>query len=249
MGALNQGEGAMLRPVASNVRLVYAAALYANRQEAQSREAIEALLREDPTFRIATAQYEPGFVQLFDRVSRALGPDLEQIAAEQARVALEAQRRVTERRALAMRLLSEDTRVERTPRALMFLPFGVGQFANRQPELGFVFLSIETLALGVASVTGLVYGAQYQPGQFVDASTQSSLRTLYAVNLVSVGVLASVFLGGVVQANVAYRAERTSTVPRALPRGLDGLQLSAMPAVMQMPDGTQRPGLSLVGRF
>ncbi|MBL8604148.1 MAG: hypothetical protein JNK72_19635 [Myxococcales bacterium] len=250
---LSLGQNPRLSAVSGSVRRVYAAALFADRREREARAAIEALLREDPTARLETAQFEPGFVQLFDEVSRALSSELERIAVAQAQARVEAQQRSVVRRELAMRLLTESTQVERVPRALMFLPFGVGQFANRQPELGVLFLSVEALGLGVSLATFFAYTDQYtaaqSQGNFVDAGTQATIRSLYIVNLVSAGVFAAFYLGGVIQANAVYRPDRVRTVPRPLPTGLDGVQISATPMVWQGAEGRLLGGASLRLRF
>jgi hypothetical protein len=226
-----------LAPVAGVARKVYAAALYADRREVEARAAVADLLREDPTARLETAQFEPGFVQLFDEVSHDLRPELERLAAARAQSRVQAELQSAARRAQINRLLTEETRVERTSRLTMLLPFGIGQFANRQAGLGVMFLAVESLALAGAVTTQLLYDGLYTPNTLETPERRADIERLYTANLISMAVFGAAWLAGVVQANLAYEPVRTTTVPRPLPPGLQGVQLSASPGVLRGPGG------------
>lgn len=226
-----------LAPVAGVARKVYAAALYADRREVEARAAVADLLREDPTARLETAQFEPGFVQLFDEVSHDLRPELERLAAARAQSRVQAELQSAARRAQINRLLTEETRVERTSRLTMLLPFGIGQFANRQAGLGVMFLAVESLALAGAVTTQLLYDGLYTPNTLETPERRADIERLYTTNLISMAVFGAAWLAGVVQANLAYEPVRTTTAPRPLPPGLQGVQLSASPGVLRGPGG------------
>ncbi len=242
-----------LGPVASVARKFYAAALYADRREPEARAALADLLREDPTARLETAQFEPGFVQLFDQVSHDLRPELERLVAAREQARLQAELQAAARRALGLRLLTEETRVERTSRLTMFLPFGIGQFANRQTGLGVMFLTVEAMALAGALTTELLYDGLYNQAlsdyylnsTAVTPERRAEIERLYTGNLISMAVFAAAYLAGVIQANLAYEPVRTTTVPRPLPPSLQGMQLSVGAGPLRGPHGNTAWGGTL----
>jgi len=234
-----------LAPVATVARKFYAAALYADRREVEARAALADLLREDPTARLETAQFEPGFVQLFDQVSHDLRPELERLAATREQARLQSELQAAARRALAMRLLTEETRVERTSRLTMMLPFGIGQFANRQSGLGVMFLTVEALALAGAVTTQVLYDGLYTHPTDETPERRAEIERLYTSNLISIAVLATTYLAGVVQANLAYEPTRSTTVPRALPASLQGVQLSVGAGPVAVAQGRSAWGATL----
>lgn len=230
------------------MRKVYAAALYASGRAPEARDEVRRLLREDPSARLDTAQYDPGFAHLFDEIALSLREELDRITAERA----DARRREEEsrlaRRALAMRILTSESVVERSPpRALTLLPYGVGQFVNGSAGAGWALLATQ-LALTVGTVTTTsLYAAllsERDPTVIAGSSRARTLEALYYTSLVGSSVLAVTAIAGVIQAYATWRPERVITRERPLPRALDGVQISLSP--WGSGDGG---GLAMGGRF
>lgn len=225
---------ARLRAILPSVRKVYAAALFASRHEGQARAQIETLLREDPSARVDPAQYEAGFVRLFDDTARALRPELDRLVTERVTTANRMEFQRASRQRLAQELLTTELRVERSPRWLAFVPFGVGQFVNHQPIAGGLFLGFET-AFVAASVVSLVVHQSLVAPQGVtlrgpENSDRATLATqMEALNYVSLGLLAATVIAGVIHANVQWVPERVRRQRRPLPRELDGVEVSLSP--------------------
>lgn len=239
---------ARLAPFASAVRKVYAAALYASGRAAEAREEVRRLLREDPSARLDTAQYDPGFAHLFDEVALDLRDELERITTERADARRRAEQERASRRALAMRILTTESVVERSPpRALTLIPFGTGQFVNGSAGAGWALLAAE-LALSVGCVTTTsLYAAllsERDATVIAGSSRARTLEALYYTSLVGASVLAVTAIAGSVQAYFAWRPERVVTRERRLPQGLDGVQISLSPWA-----SGEGGGVALGGRF
>jgi len=242
-----------LTAVLPTLRKMYAAALYAQRnstpQNLQTcRAQLTTLLREDPTALLDGSLYEDGLRRLFDEVRDELRDELTQITTQRVVDRRRAEEERTARRALAMRLLTSETVVQRSaPRVLTLLPFGVGQFVNGNPGAGWALLATEgTLALA-SLVTASAYAAlQAERDSLV---VQGSARgnaieaTYYSATITGGVLLLSAVVGGL-QAFVAWRPERTVTRPRALPEGLQGVQISVAPWASE-----HAAGAVLGGRF
>ena len=221
-------------PIVTSARKYYAACLFAQGQEPEARAVLSRMLRDDPDARLDQVQFEAGFHRLFDNVLRELQPELEQI---RSRRVLERQRVETARaarREVAMRIFTTEQRVVTTPRALTLLPFGVGQFINGQRGLGVFFLITEVTLAATSVVTWVVHTSLYPndpllgPGVFLENSDRGRLSEgMRYTNYGSLIGLGAVVVVGVIQAFVAWQPYRqVGTVPRPLPRELEGVQIS-----------------------
>lgn len=216
------------------VRKVYAASLFAARRRADARAQIERLLREDPSARLDPSQYEPAFVRLFEETARALGPELARITSERAIAANQREAQRVAQRRLARELMTTQLRVERAPRWLAFVPFGVGQFANQQPVAGGLFLGFEVAFAAMSAVSLAVHQGLVAPqGTTLQGPENQSRATLTTqmevLNYASLGLLAATVIAGVIHANVTWVPERTRETRRPLPRELDGFDVSVAP--------------------
>lgn len=221
-------------PLVTPARKYYAACLFAQGQETDARAVLARMLRDDPDARLDQVQFEAGFHRLFENVLRELQPELEQI---RARRVLERQRAETARaarREAAMRIFTTEQRVSTVPRALTLLPFGVGQFVNGQRGLGVFFLVSEVALVAGSIVTWAVHTSLYPndallgPGVFLENSDRGNLSEAMRYSnygsLIGLGVMMTV---GVIQAFIAWQPYRPiGTVPRPLPRELEGVQIS-----------------------
>lgn len=212
-------------------RRYYAACLYAQHQEAAAREMLIQMLRDDPLARLDQTQYDPRFTRSFDLLQRELQPELDRMLTERvlAREQAEATRRAHE--ALMRELISHEAEIERVPRELMWVPFGVGQFANGQRGLGAVFLALEAALTVTCATTFALHQSIYPPGGSFALDDYSQAQLAYSLQLtnwISTGLLGAVIIGGVVQAQIAWQPIRRRTVvPRPVPRELEGARLMA----------------------
>lgn len=217
-------------------RRYLAASLYADRREADARAMVTEILRENPRTRLDPTQFDAGFVRLFNSVVQSSQSTLDRLITDQAIARRQQEIDRDARRTLAMRLLTEQSTTEIVPRWQAFVPFGVGQFANRQNGLGALFLSLETTFLLGSVATVIVDQAIASPTQPAGSFAQgtddqrAALATVMrALNWTSVSALAATIIAGVIQANVAYVPARVVTTPRPLAPVLQGIQISSLP--------------------
>ncbi len=111
------------------------AALWWTNKHEEALDEFTALLLKQPAARLDPAQYPPKMIDEFDQRRRRL-IDTGILTAEAA--------------AGDPLLLPELGRPEPPPLGLMFFPMGVGQFANRQPTKGWLFLAGEALLAGTS---------------------------------------------------------------------------------------------------
>ncbi len=220
-------------------------------------DAIRAARNEHRRFpRPNTLVFPPPVVNAYDQVYGELEEEFQraQEAARQQAVTdvqrIDAAKQAElERERRLIDLATEEIIVTKNERWLAAVPFGVGQFQNRMPVLGWLFLVSEALALGT-TVVGITYeldlDAQSQR-QNVDIprlnSTRHSVRQMWIVSTWSLLALAA---GGVVEAELDFVPEFRETRRRELPPDLRS------PPPQQKPATGFRiapAGLGLVGRF
>jgi hypothetical protein len=224
-------QGAALR---SPARRLYAACLQAQGREDAAVHELEGLLREDPDARADAVQFDIAFVRLFNAVRDRLEPELAQERERRTLERLRAEAAQATRRAMVMQFLNNETLVERSPRALALVPFGVGQFANGQTALGSLFLVTEVLTLAASVGTYLAYDSlRPDAGSFFnDASGVADPRVfqttvLQGVNVVSVILFVGTAIAGAMHAWFTWQPVRSlGQRPRAVPPELRGLQFS-----------------------
>ncbi len=229
---------ARLAPLVTAARRYDAACLFAQRQEDAARAVLERMLRDDPDARLDQTQYDNRFVRFFNLLLRDLQPELERIRTERVLTRQQAEERRAARESLLRDLLTHEVQVERVPRELTFVPFGVGQFANGQRATGVFFLSAE-LVFTAACLTTFAWhqsiypaGGSYNADEFSRAQLAQGLQI---TNWISAGLLVTTVVAGVVQANVTWQpVRRRVVVPRPMPPELDGVRLMAGTS----PDGT-----------
>jgi hypothetical protein len=188
----------------------------------------------NPDLTFAPREFSP---VVFDRVALTRERMAEQLDAIRARRRREreeaAARREAQRRELRDQL-THDTVV--TPRWPMFVPFGVGQFMNGDIALGLTFAVLEavTAAIGIGS---FVYVTTLQSSACWNALTmtgrQSCVGIAQTLNYVGWATFGAAILGGIIQANVAYRPERRRPRTQPLPSGVPELSFGIAP----MPGG------------
>lgn len=155
------------------------------------------------------------FVQVRSSLMDALRKQQEEELLRSAEEA-EAQRKRAERERVRVleleRLAATETLVKKNERWMAWVPFGLGQFHNDDPILGWVFLSTE-LALAATAITAtsieLGLHAQAEGGRApLDAEDLTSkVRAAHQVGTVAWLALIGVATAGIVEANLSFRAE------------------------------------------
>jgi hypothetical protein len=172
------------------------------------------------------------------------------VEAERARERAELERR---RLVELERLASHERVVHRNRRWVAWVPFGVGQFQNRNPVLGGVFLATETLfaatAVGATSIQLSLHAQAGGSGQLTPeerAQINENLRVAHAVSLVSLGGLLVTAVIGIAEANLSFVPEYDAGTRKRPPAQLRISSPRVAPVVVPHPAGA---GLGVRGIF
>lgn len=217
----------------TTARKYHAACLYAQHNEAEAREVLAQMLRDDPDARV-DQPFDPGFVLFFAQILHEMQGEIERIRTERVLARRDAEARRAAREQLLRTLASTESRVAEVPRSLMWVPFGVGQFANGQTSLGLVFLSAEAVLAATCFATFVAHQLVYPyetagvyRGNFDDRERAYSLEV---ANWTATGLLVATIVAGIVQAHIAYQPlRRIMPVPRPLPPELERFRLAGGP--------------------
>jgi tetratricopeptide (TPR) repeat protein len=220
-------------------RVYYAACLIAIGKFDAADDQFRVAIRNNPQMAVPNAiVFPPAVIERFIIVRSGLLEEIRRAeelrAAREREAAVEARRRVeAERRRVARleELAGQETLVKQSERWLAFVPFGVGQFQNRQYFLGGVFLASELVLAGTAITATsieLSLNSQANGGRGIDdpskvAQLNQNLRTANQVSLYSAGAFLLVAAGGILQANFAFVPEfpagtRKRPIPKAAAR-------------------------------
>jgi hypothetical protein len=155
--------------VIENARIYHATCLLGLDKPDLADEPLRAAIRTNPQMRAPDSLVFPQkVVDRFLKVREDLYAELR--AAERKKIesarkeAREKQRQESEAWALMLlyeRLAREEVVVTKNRRWVALVPFGVGQFQNGQPELGWLFFGAET-ALGITALTSLAVHSHLQ---------------------------------------------------------------------------------------
>jgi hypothetical protein len=217
----------------TTARKYHAACLYAQRSEAEARDVLAQMLRDDPDARV-DQPFDPGFVLFFAQILHDLQAELEQVRTDRVLSRRDAEARRVAREQLLRALATTESRVDEVPRSLMWVPFGVGQFANGQTALGVIFLSTELLLTAACLGTFIAHQAvyPYETGGVYHANFAERERAYIfeVANWTAASALLGTIAAGVIQAHVAYQpVRRVTPVPRPLPPELERFRLAAGP--------------------
>ena len=215
----------------SQARMYLAAVLVAQGKREAAADVFEKLILEDPAFEPDPLSFPGEVINTFFDVRGQLQEKIRQEAQEKARSEAEKRARAAEERrrqeawlVRIKQMATEEKITVHNSRLVALLPFGAGQFQNRDPVLGWTFLVSESLlVLGtMVTVPLFIYASGRATSQGFDfdnraAIYQSRADTIQTVNLSMVGALAAVAVTGIVQANLAYVPEISYTQKRELP--------------------------------
>lgn len=249
--------------VLERARVYYAACLIANGSAGRAEDQLRAAIRANPMMSAPDSlEFPAPVIEAFLKVKRQLADEIDQ-ADKIAKAKAEAEAAAAARRAAAEKLRVErleelaqrETVVDKNDRWLAALPFGVGQFQNRDPVLGWIFLTSETLLAGTA-LTALVVelglhakSDDEPPPDPVDLNAK--LSTAHQVVVLSSWAFVAVAAVGVFQAQAAYvpefREERRRPLPKELRRPpAEPSKVSVTPIAAPAPGGGT---LGVFGRF
>ena len=227
------------------------AAALLSKDESAARAAFEQALAIDARVEPDPLSFPQSVMDLFVDTRASMQTRLSQIAIERSRKEREKRaredeekRRFQQRIVLLEAMAGQEVRTVKNTRLVALLPFGVGQFANRQESLGWAIL-VTQVALGLG--TGITYysfkasrAAAYD--EYRRGDPDSVVRGYVdkgdywkTMNLVFGGAFLVTYAASVTQAQLSFVPEFVETKSRPLPSSI-----------------TLRPGLgslSVVGTF
>jgi hypothetical protein len=238
----------------ADVRMVLAAVLLAEGKKDEAASLLETLLLDKPDY-----QPDPLRVSLpaLDALVDARHRLTDKLLAMQNRMVKEAQEHEAKAEAdkqrleTMRRLASERIIVERHSRFEALLPFGVGQFQNRQTSLGVAFLAGETLLVAGSTIgfgltlynESLAYQALQQHAGTATGYQARAYEAAIVGNIFTAGFAASAVVG-IVQAQIAFVPQHVRIERRPLP-----LSVASSPSGVSIAPVLGAGAIGLVGRF
>jgi hypothetical protein len=242
----------------ADARMYLGASLLAHGKKPDAEIVFEQLLRDKPDYQPDSLRVTLQAIDALIDVRSRMREELDAIISERVRQAQEEKARIeAERQKAAMRLAmveklaSEETVVQSNSRWIALVPFGVGQFQNRQTALGWTFLATESLLIIGSGVSQLVY--LYNVNQMNDAIKSGSVTAFpyhdrayeaFVATNVFTAAFAAVALAGIIHAQATFVPEHVEIRPRPLP------PLSLSPVLLPLfgrGAAEPRPGQGLAG--
>jgi hypothetical protein len=220
------------RALLSQARMILGAALIAQGKREPAVEVFEKLVLEDSTFDPDPLSYPGDVINTFIDTRSQLAERIKNAAVtaaklEAGRKAREEAEREKQRRWLELvkAQAQEEKITVKNSRLVACLPFGVGQFQNEQPVLGWIFLGTEAaLVVGTAITLPMHFYARgrrehYVDTQDLDLAVQWDQRAdqIQVANLILAGSFVAVAGVGILQANLSFQPTRDERKRRDLP--------------------------------
>jgi hypothetical protein len=250
--------------IVENARVYWAACLLGAGKDDEADAPLRAAIHENPQMKPPDSLVFPApVVEHFLKVRDSLVNEIR--AAEQARIRdAQAEARKRQQRLAADRdrmhaleeLAQKETIVQRNSRARAFIPFGFGQFQNREPGLGYTLLvsqaALASLSLSTIIVQSRLATQAYELrriGTVNEADYQQTQSTWGTVRTLSFWGFAALAAGGILQAQLEFVPEFTETRSRPLPPALapakpKPTEVGAAPYFDQTGGG-----ITVIGRF
>jgi tetratricopeptide (TPR) repeat protein len=256
------GQASSIAPKAREQASVYrAACLIALDRQDEADEAFREAIRENPQMAVPNAiMFPPAVIERFIVVRTTLMEEIrrseEQRAYRAREAALAARRKAEQEKARVVRLeklASEETVIVRNQRWIAWVPFGVGQFQNRDYGVGAAFLASEVLlvgtAIGAVSIE-LSLHSQADGGKNISGDIDQlnqNIDTARVVGLVATGGFLLVAGLGILQAHLGFVPEfNEGTRPRARPKSPPSSPQVVGAGVSPLSGGA---ALNVIGRF
>jgi len=258
------GRNPLRQPsIVENARVYWAACLLGAGQGDEADAPLRAAIHENPQMKPPDSLVFPApVVEHFLKVRDSLVTEIR--AAEQARIrdaqaeARKRQQRLAEdrdRMQALEQLAQKETIVQRNSRAKAFIPFGFGQFQNREPGLGYTLLvgqaALASLSLSSIIVQSRLATQAYQlrrVGTVNEADYQQTQSTWGTVRTLSFWGFAALAAGGILHAQLEFVPEFTEVRARPLPPALRPKPKPAEVGAAPYFDQTGG-GLTVMGRF
>jgi tetratricopeptide (TPR) repeat protein len=226
-------DGVKERALLSEARMYLGAVLLAQGRQKQAEDVFEKLILNDVTYDPDPLSF-PGDVintfidtraQLQERIKTAAQTAAKLEAERRARE--EAERRQQEEWLEKVKAQAAEEKVTiKNDRLVAFLPFGAGQFQNRQPVLGWIFLGTQAALVVASAVTLPMY--LYARGRADDEARsgdierkadayQERAEDIRFTNIGLAGAFVAVAAIGIIQANLGYVPEIVEVKKRELP--------------------------------
>lgn len=221
------------RLLLSQARMYLAATLLAQGKKDDAQEVLEQLILEEPTFEPDPLSFPGPVVNTFIDTRASLQERLRQAAANAARLEAErkaraeAERQKQEAWLRQVKTMAEEEKITvHNQRLVAFVPFGAGQFQNRQPILGWVFLGTEAALAIAAGITVPMnaYAARRADEEHLSGDVDKKAQlyvdrqeNIRIVNLSLIGAFAAVAIGGIVHANLTFVDRFVEVKKRPLP--------------------------------
>jgi hypothetical protein len=221
------------RAIVSQGRMILGASLLAQGKKDAATDVFEKLILEDPTFEPDPLGFPGEVINTFIDTRAQLAERIKNAAVTAAK--LEAERKAREEAEREKQRVwlekvkaqaQEEKITVRHSRLVACVPFGVGQFQNDQPVLGWIFLGTEAALVAGTVVTLPMYlyarrrEQEERSGRDIERKAdQYDQRAddIQLVNLGLVGAFAAVAVAGVVQANLVFQPEKEERKKRELP--------------------------------
>ena len=158
------------------------------------------LIYARPEHQLDPVRVPPNAVSLYNQLHDELQSELQQRQeALERQTELEKER---EQQSLKQSVILEQ---QVNQRLVAFLPFGAGQFQNRNPELGYFFLGSELVAVGLSA--GFFWGVESMreiDGRF-SRQNYPIAQSLQRAQIISGGIALGLMVSGVIQALWRYQ--------------------------------------------
>lgn len=250
--------------IVENARVYWAACLLGAGAGDAADAPLRAAIHENPQMKPPDSLVFPQpVVEHFLKVRDSLVNEIR--AAEQARIrqaqteARQRQQRLAEdrdRMHALEQLAQKETIVQRNSRAKACIPFGFGQFQNREPGLGYALL-VSQAALASLSLSTIIVQSRLatEAYELQKAGTVTNYQEVQAgwgtARTLSFWGFAALAVGGIVHAQLEFVPEFKETRARPLPPSLAPSKPKPKPTeVSAVPYFDQTGGgLSVTGRF
>jgi hypothetical protein len=187
----------------------------------EARIEFEKALQIQPDKTLSDMLFSEGAIRLFDQ-TRA---DIEVRAERDAQL-----RKLAEERERIRRYKESLVVVEKRSFGVNFVPFGAGQFQNKQPVRGILFAAGQGVAAGVSVGSFLYLAGKYGLNARVSLSDANAIRRIQQLEIGAGVAFYAIYAWGVVDALLHYK-------PSVQIEGDDSL----LPPLPDVPDRTKKP--------
>jgi hypothetical protein len=260
------GKDPLRQPsIVENARVYWAACLLGAGEGDAADAPLRAAIHENPQMKPPdTLVFPQPVVEHFLKVRDSLVNEIR--AAEQARIRqAQAEARLRQQRLAEDRdrmqaleeLAQNETVVQRNSRAKAFIPFGFGQFQNREPGLGYTLLVSQAVLSGLSLASIIVQSRlateAYQlrrQGTVNEESYQQTQEAWGTARTLSFWGFAALAAGGILHAQLEFVPEFKDTRRRPLPPSLAPSTKRKPAEVGAAPYFDQTGGgITVMGRF